>query len=94
MTIQFTQFLFPDAKKKIIHIDRDNEIEEKASDLIDEGFRFEIENNLGMIWATVIKEEDDEEITYDLVFKNDLNVPEKIDQLISESWDKFVWANL
>lgn len=95
--IYFTQYLFPNQKKIKISIERDQEIEDKWQDLVDNGFDFEIENKDGTIWATCIRSSDDDEEcdeTHDVFGKNDNTVPVLIDKLIRESWDKFIWKGL
>lgn len=43
MSIPFTQFLMPDGRQQPVTIDRPEEIEAKARELIKLGYRFEIE---------------------------------------------------
>jgi hypothetical protein len=89
--ISFTQFLFPDGRKKIITIDRPQEIQDKYDDLASQGFRFEIENNRGEIWATCQRSEDE---TVDVIGVNDATVPVLIDKLISNAWEIYIWKEI
>lgn len=95
--IYFTQYLFPNQKQIKISIERDQEIEDKWQDLVDNGFNFEIENKDGNIWATCIRESnsyDQDDETHDVFGENNNTVPVLIDKLIRESWDKFIWKGL
>jgi len=89
--INFTQFLFPDGRKKTISIERPIEIQDKYDDLVSQGFRFEIENNRGEIWATCQRSEDE---TVDVIGDNDARVPILIDKLISNAWEIYIWKEI
>lgn len=90
--IEFTQYLFPHGKKKIIGIEIGQEIEDKYKDLREKGFSFEIENNNGSIWATCINHET-EDVVDGFSFNNN-DVVEMVNNLVSNSWYKFVWKDL
>jgi len=89
--IEFTQFLFPDGRKKVVSIELDIPIEDKFYDLTESGFRFEIENNRGEIWATCIRQ-DHEHV--DVLGKNGEHVPVLIQKLICNSWEKYIWKEM
>lgn len=42
--IPFTQFIRPNGRRKLVHIERPPEIEAKAQQIIDSGLRFECEH--------------------------------------------------
>lgn len=89
--INFTQFLFPDGRREIISIERPEEIQDKYDDLVSQGFKFEIENNHGQIWATCRRSEDE---TVDEIGFNNFKVPDLIDNLISRSWELYIWKEI
>lgn len=89
--ISFTQLILPNATKRTISIDRESDIEDKYNDLAEVGFRFEIENNHGDIWATCIR---DEEEYVDAFGFNGQYVPVLIDKLITDAWQKYIWKEM
>lgn len=86
--ITFTQFIFPNGKREIVEIVRSPEIEIKAKALIAKGFRFEIENKDGTIWATCINHSTEQ--SADRMCENGPQVPEQIDDLITLAYFRFV----
>lgn len=60
MTVEFTQYLMPDGRKQIIHIDLDEEYEILAEKIIADGNVFEIEVlTTGQISMTISDDEGD-----------------------------------
>ncbi len=52
--VEFTQFMFPNGRRKTISIALPRDLAKKAKILKEKGFKFEIENKNGQIWMTII----------------------------------------
>jgi hypothetical protein len=87
VSIEFIQHLFPDGQKSPQHIVRPIEIEVMANQLKKQGFQFEIENDRGQIWMTIIKHKS--ELYVDAWCKDGPDVPVKVDWLVTEAYRKF-----
>ena len=82
MSIEFTQFLRPNGKQRLGWIDRPEDIENKAKEIISKGYKFECEElQTGMVSFTIAdpKKEEDVEIE---ICNNGPAVPEAIDKMI------------
>lgn len=86
--IEFTQYMRPNGRKVQVNIVRTPPIELKAAELRDKGYRFEIEELMtGVISMTVEKSGLDEPVSHKLV-QNGPKVPETVDALIEDAWNK------
>jgi len=80
--IPFTQYLLPNGQRKQVTIDRDNETETVAHQLIDKGYRFEIEMlTTRHISMTVVDPDDTSDIAIEIC-DNDPEVLKAIDRLV------------
>lgn len=86
--VTFTQFLRPNGQRKMIDIELAPEVEKKAYDIVDAGYRFEIEVLMtGHVsatiagWHPVFDEDNDVAIK---VMNNGPEVPDKIGEMIME----------
>ena len=81
--IEFTQFLMPDGRSKIVWIERPSNIVKKAAEIQAAGFCFETEmlSDYKMISLTISDADDD---YAQKVVPNGPKVPEAIDIMISE----------
>ncbi len=86
--VEFTQFMFPKARRESILIEREDAIADKAEKLKCLGFSFEIENNNERIWATIINHETERAV--DNFCANGPPVSKMIDDLIMRAYDKYV----
>jgi len=67
MSIPFTQFLRPDGRRKDVTIDMPADVEAQAHELIEAGYRFEIEElTTGEIFMTCTTGKDDDPYFNDL----------------------------
>jgi len=89
--IHFIQYLFPNGKTDDQWIKCSIETYDKAKELWESGFYLEIENQDGKIWATVINHT--EEMVVDRFCSNGTDVPQMIDNLIIEAFNKFIYKN-
>lgn len=81
--IEFTQYLLPDGRKKPAWIDRPQDIADKAAQIRNAGYRFEMEMlpDMQMISLTIIDDERDHAIE---VVPNGPEVPKAVDRMIQE----------
>lgn len=100
MSIPFTQYLMPDGRTRPMTIDRPAEIERKARDLIEAGYRFEIEVLMTEeISMEIVKDVPDPDINDSLGIEvcfngpsqetskgTRLGVPEALDKLVTAAW--------
>lgn len=87
MAIEFTQFIFPNGRRTLVEIDRPFEIETMALHLMSLGFKFEIENDNNSIWMSCINHHTEEVV--DRICSNGLEVPIKIDEMVTEAFNLF-----
>lgn len=87
MSIKFTQFLRPDGRKVPVTIDRPEPIEKRAQEIIDAGYRFEIEElTTGQVHMTITGFDPSFGEEADLAHRICVNgppVPTNIDEMIS-----------
>lgn len=86
MAIPFTQYLMPDGRKQAVDIERPEEIEKMAQDIINKGHRFECEmlgdyQTCSFTISAIDPNEPDVAIT---LARNGPNVPIKIDEMITK----------
>lgn len=86
MAIPFTQYLMPDGRKHSVSIDRPEEIEKMAQDIVNKGHRFECEmlsdyETCSFTISAIDPDEPDVAIT---IAKNGPDVPVKIDEMITK----------
>jgi hypothetical protein len=86
--VHFIQFIFPNGERADQWIDRPPEIAAKARALWGAGFRLEIENKDDSIWMSCVKHGED--LAVDRMCGNGPEVPVKVDELISEAFEKFI----
>jgi hypothetical protein len=87
MNIEFTQYLLPDGRTKLVTIDRPDEIAFKAQSLIDAGCKLEIEMlTTGEISMSVerepVNDDDDGVLAMEICF-NGPDVPVRVDKMIN-----------
>ena len=87
--IKFTQYLFPDRRRRIIYVRRPIEICKLADELAQADFYFDIENNRGQIWMTCIHKKN-EDWHADMFCKNGPEVPDKVDELVRAAHMLFI----
>jgi len=79
--IPFTQYLRPNGRTREVSIERPAEIYKKAMEIINAGYRFEVEElTTGQISMTISK--DDEDCDIELV-SNGPEVPVAVDRMIT-----------
>ncbi len=79
--IPFTQYLRPCGRKKEISIERPTEVCEKAMEIINAGYSFEIEVlTTGRVNMTISNDEDDHDME---IVDNGFNVPVAVDRMIN-----------
>lgn len=84
MSIKFTQYLMPDGRKEPVKIDRSENIERMAEEIIKKGYKFEIEMlRNGSISMTC--ENDDPPISHQIC-QNGPAVMEAVDTLVLEAY--------
>ena len=82
--IPFTQYLRPDGRKRKLEISRPPEIEEKAHNIIEQGFRFECEElTTGQVSVTIFDPEQEEDVCI-RVIPNGSDVLVAVDKLITD----------
>lgn len=90
LTIPFTQFLLPDGRKREMTIEVVPEVAEMASNLIADGYKFEIEIlTNGMVSASVEKPESHEDDPQTLAMKimpNGPGMQEAIEEMTAEGY--------
>lgn len=79
--IEFTQYVMPHGRKRKTHIERPEEIANKAQDIIEAGYRFECEilSDYKTVSLTIADDDDDHAIE---VVPNGPGVPKAVDRLI------------
>lgn len=83
--IPFTQYLMPDGRKRETSIDRGDDVERMAHEIIDKGYRFEIEMlQTGQISMTVSDPEEEEDVACEIC-NNGPDVPPTVDRLVTEA---------
>lgn len=92
--IQFTQYLRPNGTPKPVTINRPEDIEKLAADLIGNGCRFEIEELLtGEVSMTCERSDGDDTETLAIqVVPNGPQVPEAVDKMVREAWEELYRA--
>jgi len=82
MSIKFTQFLRPDGRQKVVYIDLDSATEELAMKIVEEGYRFEVEElSTGQISMSISNDDEDAALR---VCNNGPEVPLTIVKMITE----------
>lgn len=85
MAIEFIQFMRPDGRQRLQYINMEPEVEAKAKQITDAGYRFEIEMlATGHVSATIADPRIDEDVKYASIVPNGPRVPEAIKQMILE----------
>ena len=80
--IPFTQYFMPDGRKEPVEINRSEEVEVKAHQIIASGFRFEIEVlTTGEVSMTITNDEDGD-MAIEIVSGNGPEIPEAVDRMI------------
>ena len=89
MSIPFTQILLPNGRRREIIIDRSEEIEKMAHDIIDNGYRFEAEIlTTGEVSFEVLKDMNDGPgILGSDICNNELGVGEVVDKLVKNAFE-------
>ena len=90
-TIEFIQCLFPAGKRVPVTIARPSDVARKYRELIDKGFKFEIENLAGKVWMSCVKHDDD--MGVDEFCANGEEVILHVDTLIENAHQKFIRGN-
>ena len=84
--IEFTQYLLPDGRKKIIHILRPDHIAAYAQHIEADGHRFECEIlRTGEVSLTIHHIDDEEDRDIEVV-PNGPEIPKAIDRMIERYW--------
>jgi hypothetical protein len=88
MSIKFTQYLRPNGRRETITVDRPQEIEDKANRIIETGFVFEAEVlTTGHVSLTVADREAEEDVAIRICTNGPI-VLDKIDEMISETYER------
>lgn len=88
LDVEFTQFLFPDGRRRQVWIARPVDTAKKALMLQARGFKFEIENDDERIWMSCIDHERD--LWVDKFCHNGVDVPKTVDELIETAFARFI----
>lgn len=81
--ISFTQYMRPNGRQEQISIERDPEVEAKAKEIEERGYRFEAEVLMnGMVSFTVFSPVDDVDVASELV-SNGPKVLDAVDRLVN-----------
>lgn len=84
MAIEFTQYLLPDGRRTTSEIERGAEVEAKAREIIDAGYRFECEVlRTGHVSLTIADPREEEDVAI-VVVPNGPGIGEAVDKLVSE----------
>lgn len=84
MSIPFTQYLRPNGRRVEVDIDRPEEIERKAQQIIAAGYVFECEHlSTGHASLTIADPEKEEDVAIEVVM-NGPDVPAAVDRLVSK----------
>lgn len=90
MAVEFTQYLRPNGRQRKVSIELTKELEAKALRIIQEGFKFEIEELTTGEVSMTCEDEDglaDGPIAH-LICPNGPEVPQKVAELIQTAYDK------
>ena len=88
MSIPFTQFLRPDGRRRDVTIDMPEEIEAKAHELIEAGYRFEIEElTTGHVHMDCSRPDDDEPVALK-VCANGPPVITAVTELVNDAYER------
>ena len=86
MSVRFTQFLRPDGKKQTIYIDLDEATEDKAKQIILNGYEFEAEELMnGMVSFTV--SDGDQDVAHEISVNGPPVIP-AVTKLINEFYER------
>ena len=83
-TISFTQYMRPDGRPVPVEIDRPDEIAAKAEQIVDAGYRFELEHlQTGHASLTIFDPDKEEDVAIRVV-PNGPEVIDAVDEMIQE----------
>ncbi len=90
MSIEFTEFMLPNGKRRPVNIDRPDQIEDKARKIVEAGYVFECEVlRTGMISLTVADPHEDRDVEIVLV-PNGPQVPVGVDTLVERAYTRIL----